>query len=114
MKKLALWQLIYALLLSSGGVIGYVKSGSSISLFAGETFATVICLCSILLFQKKQLGMYLALLVTILLSSLFLYRFILTEKWMPAGILGILSFVVLFLTVYTIFQQRKNQALKPE
>ena len=87
---------IYAVLLAVGGVIGYTKAGSRPSLIAGLGSAVAAILALLLSFQNSRWGMGLGALVAILLAVFFGYRFaVKTRKFMPAGLLAVVSLAVL-------------------
>jgi uncharacterized membrane protein (UPF0136 family) len=87
---------IYAVLLAAGGFVGYSKAGSKPSLYAGVASAAATCLALALSFQNVGLGMALACLVAVLLAGFFGYRFAAkTRKFMPAGLLAVVSLIVL-------------------
>jgi uncharacterized membrane protein (UPF0136 family) len=87
---------VYAVLLAVGGVIGYTKAGSRPSLIAGSASAVAAVLALVLSFQNPGLGMGLGALVAILLAVFFGYRFaVKTRKFMPAGLLAVVSLIVL-------------------
>jgi uncharacterized membrane protein (UPF0136 family) len=94
---------IYAVLLATGGYIGYSKAGSKPSLYAGVASAAATCLALALSFQNVGLGMALACLVAVLLAWFFGYRFaVKTRKFMPAGLLAVLSIVVLAIAILVL------------
>jgi uncharacterized membrane protein (UPF0136 family) len=94
---------IYAVLLAVGGVIGYTKAGSKPSLYAGLASALATLLALVLTFQNSDWGMYLGALVALLLAGFFGYRFaIKTRKFMPAGLLAVLSLVVLAVAILVV------------
>ena len=87
---------IYAVLLAVGGVIGYTKAGSRPSLIAGLGSAVAAILALLLSFQNPNWGMGLGALVAVLLAVFFGYRFaVKTRKFMPAGLLAVVSVAVL-------------------
>jgi uncharacterized membrane protein (UPF0136 family) len=91
---------IYAVLLAVGGVIGYTKAGSKPSLYAGLASAVAAILALGLSFQSADAGMIVAGLVALLLTAFFGYRFaVKTRKFMPAGLLAVVSFVVLAIAI---------------
>jgi uncharacterized membrane protein (UPF0136 family) len=86
---------VYAVLLAGGGVIGYTKAGSKPSLYAGVASAVAALLALVLSFQNATTGMALGCLIALFLSGFFAYRFaVKTRKFMPAGMLAVLSLVV--------------------
>jgi len=87
---------VYAVLLAVGGVIGYTKAGSRPSLIAGLGSAVAALLALVVSRQNPSWGMGLGALVAILLAVFFGYRFVVkTRKFMPAGLLAVVSVVVL-------------------
>lgn len=96
-NRVAGWVLLtYAVLVLVGGIMGYVKAQSVASLVFGSISAVLLGISSFLLLQGKQLGFYLGLLLTIVLGAFFAYRFVLSYKFMPAGLMVILSLVTFF------------------
>ena len=94
---------VYAVLLAVGGVIGYSKAGSRPSLIAGLGSAVAAILALLLSFQNPSWGMGLGALVATLLAVFFGYRFaVKTRKFMPAGLLALVSLVVLLVAVLVL------------
>ncbi|MGF1601374.1 MAG: TMEM14 family protein [Thermosynechococcaceae cyanobacterium] len=90
--------LLYGLLNIAGGVMGYVKSKSKISLIMGCFFGTVLVKGAIATLQGNPIGLQIATVVTGLLTVVFAIRWVKTKKLMPAGVmvgLGAISLVVL-------------------
>ena len=94
---------IYAVLLAVGGVIGFTKAGSKPSLIAGLASAIGALLALVLSLQNRTLGMGLACLLAILLFVFFGYRYAAkTRKFMPAGLLSVVSLVVLVISILAL------------
>ena len=94
---------IYAVLLAVGGAIGYIKAGSRPSLWAGLGSALASLVALVISLQNARWGMGLAALIALLLAGFFGYRFLAkTRKFMPAGLLAILSVVMLVLALLLI------------
>ena len=94
---------LYAVLLAVGGVIGYTKAGSRPSLIAGLASAVGAILALLLSLQNRTLGMGLACLLAILLFVFFGYRYAAkTRKFMPAGLLSVVSLVVLVVSILSM------------
>jgi uncharacterized membrane protein (UPF0136 family) len=87
---------IYALLLAVGGVIGYVKAGSRPSLIAGLLSAVTAIAALGLSVANNRFGVPLGMTLSIALFILFGYRYAAkTRKFMPSGLVAIVSAVVL-------------------
>src|SRR5271166_1278770 len=94
---------IYAVLLAVGGVIGYTKAGSKPSLIAGLGSAVATILALVLSFQNASWGMGLGALIAIVLAIFFGYRYAAkTRKFMPAGLLAVVSVVVLAVAILAL------------
>lgn len=96
--KLAGWiTVIYALLVIGGGIMGYVKAGSTTSVVMGSIFGLLLLLSAFGIIAKMTPAAYLAILLTLILDAIFTYRWLITFKFMPAGLMSIISFVVLII-----------------
>jgi uncharacterized membrane protein (UPF0136 family) len=98
---------VYAVLLAVGGVIGYTKAGSRPSLIAGLGSAAAAILALLLSLQNPSWGMGFGALVSTLLAIFFGYRFaVKTRKFMPAGLLAVVSVVVLAVALLVLTGSR--------
>ncbi len=87
---------IYAVLLAVGGAIGYFKAGSRASLIAGTISAVAAALALGLSIKQHPWGVPLGLILSVCLFILFGYRYAAkTRKFMPSGLLAVVSLVVL-------------------
>jgi uncharacterized membrane protein (UPF0136 family) len=88
---------LYGILILIGGVIGHVKAGSQASLYMGVISGALLLLASGGMFSKKHFkkGVYFALILTLLLDAFFSYRFMSTMKFMPSGMLALVSLGVM-------------------
>lgn len=93
----------YALIVLIGGVIGFLKVGSLMSLASGLLFGGLLLLS--FFYLKHKWGAYLALGVTFILDAFFTQRYLHSLKFMPSGMLSLLSLVVLISLAFFI---RKN------
>ena len=84
---------IFGILTILGGVMGYVKAQSTVSLIAGGVSGILLLLADYLLPGNLVAGLVLALVVSLLLFGQFLPRFIRTRKLMPAGLMTLLSLI---------------------
>lgn len=99
--------LIYSLLILIGGMIGYSQAHSLPSLISGSIFGFLLLLCSIGMFKKSVLAYTLSLALSAMLTLFFFYRFIITMKLMPAGMMAIISLS----TITFILWNRKRKKL---
>ena len=83
--------IIFGLLTIVGGVIGFVKAGSTASLIAGSISGIALLVAAFLLPGNVVLGLIIAGLVSLLLAGRFIPNFIQTGKIMPAGLMAVLS-----------------------
>jgi uncharacterized membrane protein (UPF0136 family) len=87
---------IYGLMLLVGGVVGYFRAGSRASLIAGSISAAAAFAALALSIGNTRWGVPLGMLLAIALFILFGYRYAAkTRKFMPSGLLAVLSLAVL-------------------
>ena len=89
-----LW--VYIVLLLVGGLIGFLKAGSKVSLISSSVFAAVLVLTQTGIFQPSVAHN----LVNVLLAALlvvFAVRLTKTKKFMPSGLLLVLTILALAL-----------------
>jgi uncharacterized membrane protein (UPF0136 family) len=86
-----LW--IYIILLVIGGLIGFLKAKSKVSLIMSAAFAAVLSLCAAgIVFQPYMADIFLAALLLV-----FAIRLAKTKKFMPSGLMLVLTIVTLAL-----------------
>jgi uncharacterized membrane protein (UPF0136 family) len=83
--------IIFGLLTIVGGVMGYVKAGSTASIIAGSISGVLLLVAAFLLPAHLALGLALAALISIALAGRFIPAFIRTGHVMPAGLMSVLS-----------------------
>jgi len=89
--SLVLW--IYIVLLVVGGLIGFLKAGSKVSLIMSVVFAALLSLCATrVIFQPYVADILLAALLVV-----FGMRLAKTKKFMPSGLMLILTVAALAL-----------------
>lgn len=87
--------LIYGILTIVGGIIGYLKAGSSASLIAGALSGVLIILSAVALLKGKPFGYYGLVSLSGILLVFFGIRFLKAFVFMPAGLMLVLSAIVL-------------------
>src|SRR6266516_1092450 len=86
-----LW--IYIILLIIGGLIGFLKAKSKVSLIMSAVFAAALSLCAAgIIFQPYVADILLAALLVV-----FAMRLVKTKKFMPAGMMLLITLVALAL-----------------
>ena len=83
---------VYALLLGGGGFFGYYKAGSKPSLIAGTATAAV-ALASFGLAFSGIGGFWLGLILAVMMIAMFAIRYRKSGRFMPSGMLAVLSVV---------------------
>lgn len=91
--------IIFGLLTIVGGVIGYVKAGSTVSIVAGAISGIALIVAGFLLPGNVVLGLALAGLVSILLAGRFIPAFMKTGAVMPAGLMSVLSAIGIIMAI---------------
>jgi uncharacterized membrane protein (UPF0136 family) len=89
LAMIALW--IYVTLLLAGGLAGFIKAGSKISLVTSALFAVLLALCATGIIRP----FYIADILVGVLAVVFVVRYLKTSKFMPSGLILLLSIVVL-------------------
>jgi uncharacterized membrane protein (UPF0136 family) len=88
---------IYALIVFVGGLMGYIKAQSLISLIMGTGFAIALFICGGALWKNLSWGYYGSLVLSLILLVFFGYRYSLTMAIFPAAVMTVLSAIVLIL-----------------
>jgi len=111
--KTAGWILIlFAIFIFIGGVMGQVKAASTLSLVMGTVFGVLLLLCGIGTLRDKLFPAYMGIVLTLLLDAFFTYRFMVTMKFMPAGMMCIISLIVLIAVALLIRKHLQNERNK--
>ena len=91
--------IIFGLLTILGGVIGYVKAGSTASIIAGSISGILLLIAAWLLPGNLALGLALAAVISIALAGRFIPAFIKTGHLMPAGLMSVLSVIGIIMAI---------------
>jgi uncharacterized membrane protein (UPF0136 family) len=91
--------IVFGVLTIVGGVMGYVKAGSTASIIAGSICGILLLLAAYLLPGNPAVGLALAAVVSIALAGKFLPAFIKTGQVMPAGLMSVLSVIGLIMAI---------------
>jgi uncharacterized membrane protein (UPF0136 family) len=88
-----LW--IYIVLLVIGGLIGFLKAKSKISLLTSVAFGIVLGICAL-----GRLPIEVSWGILSFLALFFLIRFLKTKKFMPGGMMTLLTFITIIAVVW--------------
>ncbi len=94
MPLIILW--VYIVLLLAGGLMGFLKAGSKISLITSAIFAAALASCAVFLIPFDP---YAPILVGILVV-VFGIRFAKGKKFMPSGLMLALSAIMLAVLLF--------------
>jgi uncharacterized membrane protein (UPF0136 family) len=86
-----LW--VYIVLLIIGGLIGYLKAKSKVSLIMSAAFAAALSLCAAGIVFKD----YMAEILLSVLIVVFAMRVVKTKKFMPGGLMLVITILALAL-----------------
>lgn len=90
--EIATWSiLIYGLLVLLGGVMGYIKAKSQMSLVSGVGSGVALLSAWFISRQMPVVGLGLAAGIGLVLFGVFVKRFSVTRAFMPAGMMMIFS-----------------------
>jgi uncharacterized membrane protein (UPF0136 family) len=96
------YYLIFALLTIVGGVIGYLKAKSLVSLISGSISGAILVLASFLLPARPILAGVIALCVSVLLAGKFVPDFIHKKAFVPGGLMAFLSVASIIITILAL------------
>lgn len=96
---------IFGVLTIAGGIIGYVKAGSTPSIIAGSITGILLLIGAWLIPEHRAAGLIVVLVVSLLLALQFIPKFIRGGKVMPAGMMSILSAIGLAVAVVAWFRK---------
>jgi uncharacterized membrane protein (UPF0136 family) len=91
--------IIFGLLTIIGGVIGYVKAGSTISIISGAIAGIALIVAAFLLPGNVAAGLVIAGLVSVLLAGRFIPHFMKSGKIMPDALMAALSLIGVIMAV---------------
>lgn len=90
--QIATWSiLIYGVLVLLGGVMGYVKVKSQMSLYSGVGSGVALLVAWFISRQNPQVGLGVASAIGLVLFVVFVKRFSVTRAFIPAGMMMVFS-----------------------
>lgn len=94
MAEIAIWSiLVYALAVAIGGIFGYFKAKSKMSLISGLVSGAALFAAWFVSKTAPLVGLGIATFISAVLLVVFITRLIRTRKFMPAGVMMSLSLV---------------------
>jgi len=94
------YYVLFALLSIVGGLMGYLKAKSTVSLLAGSVSGVLLIAASFMLSGRHPIRAYsLGLLVSVLLAGKFVPDFIHKKAIVPGGLMAVLSLAGIVLTL---------------
>lgn len=112
MKTFSAYIVLFALMLLSGGILGYLKAGSIPSLTVSLFAATILFFSSYYIYFEKIKAFYLATLVIFSLHVFFVFRFLKTFSMMPAGLMVLLTTALGAPMFYYLTQRVKEKVFE--
>ena len=91
--------LVFGVLTIAGGIIGYVKAGSVVSIIAGAITGLLLLVAGWVLPEHRELGLILGLFTSAILAGQFIPRVFRTWRLVPAGVMSILSVIGIIIGV---------------
>lgn len=105
-KSYIVWA--YAIILLIGGLMGYIMAGSLVSLFTSGAFAIALFITGYGIRRHHQAAYDTTIGIVACLFTFFGYRFFLTFQHTPAGLMTMLSLLVLAYLLATHPRMRRN------
>lgn len=91
--------IIFGLLTIAGGVMGYVKAGSTASIIAGSILGLLLLIGAWLLPNNAAIALALLFVISAAIAAQFVPKFLTTGKAMPAGMMSVLSVIGIVLAI---------------
>ena len=82
---------VFGILTILGGIVGYVKARSVVSIVAGLISGLLLIAAAYVLPERRELGLGIAFLTSLLLALQFIPRVLRTRRLIPGGIMSLLS-----------------------
>ncbi|NEP86855.1 MAG: hypothetical protein F6K18_08425 [Okeania sp. SIO2C2] len=92
----------YGILAIVGGIIGYRKAGSKISLISGSVSGLLLIVSGIIQLMGMNWGLIFSTVIATILVITFIIRLVKTRKMMPAGLMILTGIAAVALMVYQI------------
>lgn len=97
--------ILFGLLTIVGGVLGYVKAGSTASIIAGSISGILLLVAAFLIPSHTAVALSIAAVVSLLLAARFVPAFLKTGHVMPAGMMSVLSVIGLIVAIAALVRK---------
>ncbi|MBZ0185768.1 MAG: TMEM14 family protein [Candidatus Obscuribacterales bacterium] len=97
--------IVAAVLVAAGGLTGFLKAGSKASLISGVISGTLAALAFVVTFIDMRIGHFLGLAVMMVLQIVFAIRLRKTKKFMPSGVMLLISITVELLLIIGLLKE---------
>ena len=91
--------IVFGVLTIAGGIVGYLKAGSVVSVIAGSISGILLLLAAWLMPEHQAAGLIVAGLISVLLAGQFVPKFFKTYRIMPAGLMSVLSVIGIIVAI---------------
>ena len=92
----------YGILAIIGGIIGYKKAGSKISLISGSVSGLLLIISGIIQIMGMDWGLIFSTIITTILVITFIVRLVKTRKMMPSGLMIVTGIVAVAVMMFEI------------
>ena len=99
MENTAIEVWVYGVIMILGGIAGFVRVGSKASLISGVGFGLALLATGFGVWRGSQDSLLAAIVIALLLVVLFAIRYVKKRRFMPAGMLAVLSIVAMVMFV---------------
>jgi uncharacterized membrane protein (UPF0136 family) len=99
MEAAKIYFIVFGILTIVGGIVGYVKAGSVVSIIAGSITGVLLLVAAFLLPEHRMVGLASALIISLLLAAQFMPKLLRTGRVMPAGIMSLLSVIGIIVAI---------------
>ncbi len=106
MRTICFIVITFGLFVAFGGYIGYVNKGSMPSLVMGLSFGISLIVTGAMVGMHSKFGHIASLVLCVILALFFSWRYLSTGKFIPAGVVAIMS---LLTTMALIIPLQKNR-----
>jgi len=96
------YYLVFAVLTILGGIMGYVKAKSVISVVSGTISGVILIIASSLLREHPISGGVVGLIVSVLLAGKFVPDFVHKKAFVPGGLMAFLSLASIVISILAL------------